>query len=360
MPQGFRIVAIGLCTFTAVSCATGDRAVEAVDHSDEIVLRPTQERTVCQTCVISLQPIFVYHTTPTQTGGAHIFSQLQRGGDGRYYLAPTVEPGEVEVLDSTGSRILRFGRQGDGPKELRAIAAAVATDSGIIVVVDRGRHNPLRYYDAAGGYQGAGGQPISVRRLQWTKLGLLASTWSFRRDSVFPAYLLEHEQMAPIGAFPAEDAARMTHWQDAEATSLNGQIWIARADRFDLAAFSPSGERTRHHTRDELRFERGDRVIGITAVDGYIVLVTHVRDPEYRDPDDWDPTRPLSTELIDRKLDTRVDFIDPETGTYIASGQLDYGIAGVSGPGELYMPREEPDGTMSIHAWRVRLTTAEL
>ncbi|MFW5905110.1 MAG: hypothetical protein ACOCUZ_02725, partial [bacterium] len=73
------------------------------------------------TCEVVLHEDLELRRGAEELGGVAHPSFVVTDGRGRHYLSSTFAPATIQVFDSTGRYLTRFGRSGEGPREFLAI-----------------------------------------------------------------------------------------------------------------------------------------------------------------------------------------------------------------------------------------------
>jgi hypothetical protein len=304
---------------------------------------------------------------------------------GRFYF-PSVKPPGVLIFDSAGKYLRTLGRKGKGPGELEsAEAVQVGTNDSVYVV-------------HAGGIEVYTSDLKTARRIE------SKGSWAFfvpirLSDGRFVRPRMEDDkngawveiltpQGLPAGRLSSgSDAASSFRKSPQMATfsivreGIDGSLWRGRNWAYVVERWTPDNRlATVIVRRNEKMGEWGTtpldantppppRIIDLQQDSaGLLWVVGGVPGPKWREayaeyPRSSMPPYPPGihgkdegrTTFSNRRLNTRVEVIDPRSGELVATLIIPALVRGFIGKGTIYSFDEDTEGNLSAVAWKVTL-----
>ncbi len=291
---------------------------------------------------------------------------VARLSDGRFVVSGVVGGGQVLVYSAAGVLEGSFGRRGAGPGEMGADLRILAGAGDTLFVQDDSQAR-MSVFDGEGRFQRSFPVPSTYRSFATVSSGALI----FERDpsngddALFRR--LDPEGGA-LGVIPRIDTGQEHDAFDTWvlAGSHSGGIWTASIWTYELWHLSADGAPEEVLTRDAPWFPPGGHyedgapvsvrpppVIRFLQEDerGRLWVYAVVPDAE------WQPGLPQDPgfEWGRRAFDTRIEVIDIERGTVLASATFDDWIGGTCGGSLVYAVQEGEDLNTRIQVWKPTL-----
>ncbi len=272
----------------------------------------------------------------------------------RFYVGPTCVPGQVAVVDETGSLIETLGVAGQGPGELLPVATIFVDEVDRLHVfqfprrhttfdgehreVMRSDELPLAYWAA---FSDGGRSIRNFRRRSTDGVGKPLHRVDDATDEVVFSF------GEADGSFDPDDGRalfRSVTWRD-------GRIWSARHSEYVLEEWSDTGERLRTLRREPEWWVPDANVWDVALREGFLWVVALVPTPE-----DGSPSADIVVDpaLADH-MDTVIEVLDPQTGELVAQLRRDEMLFRWV-RGLLYSHRNLEDGGVALDLWRVSLS----
>jgi hypothetical protein len=333
----------------------------------------------CASCRVSIERVVVLRTTNVRaepTSGAHV----ARDSRGRYFVAPTLEPGQITVFSPQGTPIQSIGRKGVGPGEMEEIGYLQfgAGDSLIVSHDDRRFSVFTPQLTFARGFtlqsRGFIPGPFAFR----PGGSLLALRWGSSAGAVdYPMRLI-----GTTGTFGA-NFGKLGRWRAKETRDYAGlaaardQFWAATRNLYELDVYQPSGQQVRTFRRTTPWFPRlsreeaekadwfGATVHALAEARDTLWILSSVARPEAKrliqeraaaaaSAGEEEKPRQLSVAERSALRQYYLEAFDPRTNRMIARASLENHVpGGFLDGGQLYTYSEDEQGTLSINVWRL-------
>jgi hypothetical protein len=302
-------------------------------------------------------------------------------GRGRYFAAPTYDPGKVAVYDAGGRFVRAFGRQGGGPGEFREIHGLAVAPGDSLYVVDRGG----RVGVLGPAQEPARGVTLPDRPhdLLVAPPYLVLAPWGLENPSAPVQWTDAAGRPVRAAAEPdPQSRIRTSAWELAPAPG--GAVWTARIDGegYRLALYGADARPRREHAlapawlreraslaswvgrlRSSRRQVPPGRIADFAVADGrgWVVLM--------RENEDWaERARKtaarggreagvvrLDAEDVRARYDRRVEVVDLATGRLVARARLPQLARGFADAHHLVSHRETEGGAVVVDVWRASL-----
>jgi hypothetical protein len=330
----------------------------------------------CATCRISIERVVVLRTTNVRaepTSGARV----ARDSRGRYFVAPTLEPGQIAVFSPQGMLVQSIGRKGDGPGEMEEIRyLQVGAGDSLIVTHHRERFSvftPQLTFARGFTFQARGFAPgrFVIRPDGWM-LALRGGSSAGVDD--YPMRLIGATG-TPGAAFGKrepflEEGSRFY----AGLAATHDQFWAAPNNLYELDVYQPSGQQLRTFRRTTPWFPRlsreeasrsgwdGGTVHALAVANNTVWILTSVVRPEAKrrlekrsGASEGEATpRQLSVAERSALRQYYLEAFDPRTNRMIARASLENHVpGGFLDGGQLHTYSEDEQGTLSINVWRL-------
>lgn len=327
-----------------VLCACGDLRAQRVL---EVTSTPS-----CVSCTVELERILTIEDSEPFWLGSVL--SLSRDHSGRYHgTSSPVTPGEIQVLDTSGRRIARYGGKGEGPGEGLRTSAPVAFDRADTAYVYDVRLRRFSVFSPAASFVRSFNAPPPDQAAIFTadRQLLMASFVPTRTGIGLPFHIVDPVSGAIVRSF---GAAHLTEYR-IEQWTLNGQR---------VLELRRSVEWFRSHdgtlTADGVT---GAYIRGIDEdAEGLLWVFIQVPDVNYTenwrrlpDPGDGMGPRPGGAMGFHDLLDVIIEVIDPRTGTLVASRRFDQNLRTLGNGAPLHSYREAADASPLYDIYRVRL-----
>jgi hypothetical protein len=328
----------------------------------------------CRSCKVVLEPE-VRLGAGLEEGGPMAFSDLFRSPAGFFYIAPTAIQGTFEVYDQRGALVQRVGRSGRGPREFGSTGPLFAGRADTVYVVDRVNGRLTAFVRGA---TWANSLPIATV----ARAGFVLPNGDFvvadRRKApdgrLQPVHVLDRTGSTRV-SFGADKIAadkspvvQATQyiWADREiAKAANGNIWVAHQNQYELRLYDPSGKLLRVLTRQVDWFKSytqikpGDHPPRLADIaedaNGLLWVLLTIQNSAYAPPKNWDTFKPLTPNMVDEKLDTIIEVLDPKSGVLLASLRLKPHFRELLAPDRIARLAEDADGLQFFDIYRLRL-----
>ena len=291
-------------------------------------------------------------------------SQATLGIDGRYYVAPTADDGEIAIYDTSGhlERVLR--RHGRGPGEFAGIRQVLPVGEDSLVVLDS-RLTLLGPGDRLISTKSLLDVGFSIARLSWGGYAYNAAVMASPPLEYFGPSLDRGAKFGDIAVNTPDALPAVLRL----AAGRRGTLWAAPLNQYQLQEWDSTGHllrrldrmapwfrawgRRESQTVEATRAPPLPRVLGLCGdARGLLWVLIGVSDPHAR--------RTLSRATNgaehsvpavrdwSRQYDTVIEVIDPARQRVIASRRLPQAYSGFAAPGMLYGLREDQDGLIRI------------
>ena len=328
----------------------------------------------CATCRISMSRVAVLHTTATH-GQPMTFARVERDSRGRYFVAPTITPGQISVFAADGRLLRTIGRQGDGPGEFREINfLKVGPGDSLHVVHD------LRYITTVTPelefVRRVSVQPRSFLAgplLFWDDGRMLSLRYGTGGGADYPLRFLDADGRTGPGF---GTSVEWGYGDDMYSgfVALEGRIWAAKRQKYELDVFEPSTALLTRYRRvtpwfprlsDKKRRNAGyykATVQSISASESllWILSMRPTESPPKEMPVAVQAAANQGPPSIDELAETQDHFLevfDSKSGRMLARAQLKNHIpGGFLGGDQLYTYSEDEQGIVSVVVWRLQLS----
>lgn len=281
---------------------------------------------------------------------------LAMDGEGRFYAAPTYEPGTAAVYDRDGRYLRSFGRRGPGPGEYtsRMLRVRVAPDD-TVHVLDGARHTVL--------------EPGGGAFVRLTTLPFLPKQTSFTSDGRLVAGSIQPGSEGTVYILSRAGTVERTLAFDRESGSSNlgevgplsnieaGTLWAGSAERYRMELWSTDGQLLRSIERDAPWFPpqaprpnrygaRDTRLLALLQADTLLWTLVAIPDPR---ADGASPIgRPLEEVDLDDYQDSVVEAIDVTSGEVVGRIRLDASVSGFLGRSPVVFTKRETDSGLVV------------
>lgn len=311
---------------------------------------------------------------PTDSVAILFLSSPASVSGGRHVVAPIGDEGQIGEYAVTGELIRVVGKLGEGPDEFSTIRDIQAGPGDSIVVLDQTR---LTMLSPELKFVRSTSLPVGLRPSGLVVLvngHLVLNDYgpSRRPFSLLDASFGQERQFGPM-----TDDYVPSELQYVLAADPLGGFWASKTTgELELLQFDADGEARNQFqprvdwfpTENSGRPVREDpsapakpRVAGIARRDSTLWLLALVPDPKWRPsrerrpPGREGPSGVPSPREWSRRFDSIVAALDPASGQVIALMQHDEVIAGFTGNGSLWAPRESESGLITFELWDVTL-----
>lgn len=256
-----------------------------------------------------------------------------------YFVVDHSVPDRVQVFDSTGDYVDRFGRTGQGPGEFAFLSGISVADDGSLWLLDDGNGRLIRVNEV--GVEVLS-RPLPVRTPPVHGIALASGPRGqpvvnalMTTDPTSVIHLLDH-QGDPVWSIPgAADGRRPLK---LIASDASGNVWVAdrfgeyRIERYGTDGVLQSTWRIEREWFDEWqdqtgtsnlganihagRFRPKARITGIAIRDGRVWVIGLTGDPE------WQAAGRSDAGAL---FNSVVDVFDAATGELVTSRVLDFG-----------------------------------
>ena len=178
-----------------------------------------------------------------------VASRVTRDGRGRYYVAPTAEPGLFSVYGSTGSFLAAVGHAGEGPGEYGLVVRVVPGLGDSVYVFDTGNG---RLSTLTPDYDFVRSRPAHHSMVDDAVVlpghGILVAQVAWTRDAAgLPFHLYSKDEIRSFGARPTERRVTVVegHWEvrrRVAAARTGDQFWAIRYNEYKLERWTVEGE----------------------------------------------------------------------------------------------------------------------
>ena len=368
-----RAPGVGQCVvFAALAAPLGAQ--------DSVVVVP--DAPVCAACSLDISAMVELgdREGPGIIGGPNMVGEtarVARSHDGDYYVAAALGDGRLLRFSPDGVFQDGIGRAGEGPGEyvLPVLLAGSADDLTILDVV------PFRLTNIRGG------------EVTTTSLPVRGHTWAVLADGRHIYSGLSHERKGAGQPLHLYDVAsgRVTRSFGGEgvrvdpgprrgrarlsvAAAADGNIWVARENRYRIDKWSPDGDHIKRIERDAPWFRPWEDWPGsdyevrplpvIMGVGDWgndlLMVVVKLADA------DWRPIQPtrilqghemLFPEEEEKIYDTVIEVLDIRSGTVLARTRVDAKVRGLVGQDGFHSFAEHSElGEPKIVVWSVALS----
>lgn len=341
-----------------VLCLLFGTLAAPLDAQDSVVVIP--DAPACATCSLTVSAVVELGDRE----GPGIVAQLNaplaqarvvRSDDGDYYIPGHLGDGTLSRFSPEGVFLEAIGRRGEGPGEFQLPVLMGGSSDGLTILdPSSARVTTIRGDD-----------------VETTSLPFMARTWavlqdgrhvynglsSWREGVGHPVHVYDPASRQVTSSFGDEGARADRSRQDASghprraiAAAADGNIWVARENRYRIDKWSPDGERIARIERDAPWFRPWEewpgtdfevRPMPVTVGvgdwgDGLLMVVVRLADA------DWQPIQPIASEDLpghesvpaarqDDLYDTVIEVLDTRSGTVLARTRVDEHIVGLVG-----------------------------
>ena len=319
----------------------------------------------CATCEIRLHMVAVLGAG-LEKGNPTWSATVARDTIGRYWIAPTTDPGEITVLSSTGTYVATVGRRGDGPGEYHDILQVFNAGAGVMGVVENSRITLLdTAFQVTATIRVAG--PIWRAAAGPRSTVLVAYHAAGAAD--YPLHMFSHHgrHLSEFGA----DVARPTNqWTDPReiAPAVGEAFWTARLNSYTLERYGYSGRSMTQwqrrvpwyrdfHDGAEHRTSRALLTALQERSPSQLWSLIYIRTPVTSGSSAVSLEETAITPDFHRlsaESDYIVELLDVKRNRAVAAGRGEV-LRGFVDSDQIYGVREAQDGNYVIHVWRLLL-----
>jgi hypothetical protein len=303
---------------------------------------------------------------------------LSRDSRGRYHATSVrIVPGVMQLLDSTGRRIGKYGNgEGRGPGEGSWLIAPWSFGPGDTAYVYDSVLRRFNVWSPDLKFMRSfipPGAPISALTVGYDRM-IIAADVPSREHAGWPLHIIRNDNGAIVRSFGAEQPAYRSDapYLNRRLLAFSGpnRIWSGRVTEYTIEEWDLDGRLLRTLRRDASWFRphdgrgRGPKpfVQSLwTDQDGLLWVMLMIPDPNYeqnysklRDPGDgMGPyIQPADNHGL---MDVMIEVIDPTAGRVVAARQFpDYMKShGNGAPIQVY--REDAEGNPQFEVYRARL-----
>lgn len=349
---------------------------------DSVVVVP--DAPACAACSLDISAMVELgdREGPGIIGGPNMVGEaarVARSHDGDYYVAAAFGDGRLLRFSPDGVFQDGIGRAGEGPGEyiLPVLLAGSADDLTILDVV------PFRLTTIRGGEVATTSLP--VRGHTWAVLHdgrhVYNGLSSWREGVGHPLHVYDPASRQITSSF-GDDGVRADrrqqdlseHLRRSVAAAADGNIWVARENRYRIDKWSPDGDHIKRIERDAPWFRPWEDWPGsdyevrplpvIVGVGDWgndlLMVVVKLADA------DWRPIHPtrilqghemLFPEEEEEIYDTVIEVLDIRSGTVLARTRVDAKVRGLVGQDGFHSFAEHSElGEPKIVVWSVALS----
>lgn len=304
---------------------------------------------------------------------------VARAPDEHYLLVPDIEQSAILDFDSAGDFVGRVGRKGQGPQELF-----------LVLAIERGPADTLMVLDAGNNRIAAlppGIHPTRVART--TRIPVLGGQLGVLDDGGFVfldgihygggdrLHVVDAEarlvrSFMPNPAVDPSDGEQIRRMRRRMSASADGLIAVSHNTEYAVEIWNASGEHLRTLTRAVDWFppyesgSGGEPRATLYAVrvdsEGRVWTLVQVPDANWRDAPELpssaralatgEPPPPPPPSALDRRYDSIVEVIDPETGRLLASSRVDPMLTQLLPDGYAASYRQDEIGNPFVDIWQ--------
>ena len=320
------------------------------------------ERETCTACRIRLDPLVAIGThagehAPTWT------SEIVADAQGRYFVTNTHTPGALSVFDASGNLLKVIGREGAGPGEGRFfIGLGTKADTVIALDGSLGRYvfiDPRTLRHAR--YERA---RVGGRRFLVDSAGsIIAAPPSSRTGA--PIEVMDTAGAVTSFGNPLRVPRHLSWVEERHLTFMGDRLVAAVANRFTVEVYNTQRELVSEFVRvadwakayDDLT-GTASRLVDIAVQPGSsraLILAT-VPDPHWREEAPAvEREGRYSSEQMDRKLDTVIEYWDLRSGELLVSSRFDRALDRFVGWNRIIKGITREDGGHAFHVWTLRV-----
>jgi hypothetical protein len=345
------------------------------------------ERTVisgeasCGTCRIQLEHVARLGGDP-QGYLINPLARVSKDSRGRWFVFGAVTPYQVNVFGFDGAFLQSFGRDGQGPGEFRVAVTLNEYPKDILNVWDWGNGRISRFtadFDYIDQLRLA---ILPINHLFTTEGQLVINAAHFDGSGeALPLHFIGSDGRI-ISSFGTEEPPYPKHPGDHAirviAPGRTEGIWAGTLARYELCHWNREGKLT-HRVEREVSWFRPHSDPGVRSnprdprpnpmlrairedANGRLWTAVYVPQEDWRSgfrPDTTSRGTIWLRAVRERQYDTRVEVLDPSTGTALADITIPVDVRGFAdaGPGEvfLYAAHESAVGELFLDIWLVRL-----
>ena len=288
-------------------------------------------------------------------------------GDGRILASPTATPGVIAVYNNRGALISTIGREGRGPGEFAVVWSATYKDDRLYAI-DYGQQR-INVFRPNLSFE----REIALRENFMDNDGLLVIGSRIMVSSIYqnPATPASVVMLDLMGRrvrtiSPEHDSVPMRARRRYLTESTGDKFWVAPFNRYVLELWDTAGRQHRTVTREAYWFRPWTTPTNVTTVLpqpqiksiredslGRLWVSALVADSR------WAPVPPRTRpEDLDanRLLDTRIELLNPSTGSLIATYLSDNALGKVIAPDVMFSAyRTDASGFVIWTLYRARL-----
>jgi len=336
----------------------------APDSSQSLVIRDSP---VCSSCQLVIEQV-ARLGRPTDLQLIVDRPSVQGLANGSYAVSGPGSSTAVMRFDSAGRFVEAVGRSGDGPGEFRTISKIFRLGDDSLIVVDLGSRR-VSVLDSRGRYQRSFAMPFPLQDVAILASGTwLVSGLAYDEDHIgLPIHRISSsgEVLQSFGGKVIVAEGRMASAQRILAARQE-RVWTASPVKYELEAWTPTGERRTHLIRQAGWFPSRDfdgsrthwsipihprlRDLFVDQAGLLWVMGTVAKEGWQPSPTNWG-----GIELEDGNLDTVLEVIDP-SGQLLVSRRFPWVATGFTDEGLISSFSVTPDDIIEVRILRARLT----
>ena len=354
-----------------------------LNAQDSVVVVP--DAPACTTCSLTVSAVVELGDREgpgivAQLNAPYALARVVRSDDGDYYVSAHLGDGRLLRFSSDGVFREAIGRRGEGPGEYD-LPMLMGGSAGDLTILDP---SFARLTTIRGGEVATTSLPFMART--WAVLSdgryVYNGHSSWREGVGHPVHVYDPASRQITSSFGDEgvrmDRSRRNdsgHLRRAVAAAANGNIWVARENRYRIDKWSPDGGRIARIERDSPWFRPWEEwpgvdfevrpppvIVGVRDWgDGLLMVVVRLADAN------WRPIKPTREDLPgheslppsreDELYDTVVEILDTRSGTVLARTRVDENVVGLVGQDEFCTYAEHSDlGEPKYVVWSVALS----
>jgi hypothetical protein len=302
---------------------------------------------------------------------------LERDSRGRYFVAPTITPGQIGVFAPDGKLLRTIGRAGEGPGEFREIkhlmvgpgdSLHVVHDFGYITTVTPDLEFVRRVSVQPRSF-------IPGPLLLWQDGRLLSLRYGTGGGADYPLRFLNVDGSTGPGFGKSVEYG---YGDDMYSgfVALEGWIWAAKRQKYELDVFAPSTTLLTTYRRvtswfprlsDKERRKAGFYKAAVESIAAsnsllWILSMRPTAPPPKRPGGDVEVAAaanqgPPSIAELAEQLDHYLEVFDSKSGRMLARAHLKNHIpGGFLGGDQLYTYTEDEQGIVSVVVWQLQLS----
>ena len=346
------------CALGVVHCLLLGTLAAPLGAQDSVVVIP--DVPACPTCSLTVSAVVELGDREGPGIVAQLFAPLAqarvvRSDDGYYYIPGHLGDGTLLRFSPDGVFQEAIGRRGEGPGEYE-LPVLMGGSSDDLTILDA---RSARLTTIRGGEVETASLPFMART--WAVLAggryVYNGLTSWREGVGHPVHVYDLASRRVTSSFGDEgahvDRSRRDpsgHLRRALAAATDGNIWVARENRYRIDKWSPDGERIARIERDAPWFRPWEEwpgtdfevrplpvIVGVGDWgDGLLMVVVRLADAN------WQPIQAIAHEDLpghesvpdsrqDDLYDTVIEVLDTRSGKVLARTRVDEYVVGLVG-----------------------------